>query len=79
MKDVVLFTAIGIACGSDLLIYKNNKPFFKFTVPPLPIPLIEEDTWRKLKEENITDLKKIVYDLKTVPFNNLSPRYDSFF
>lgn len=68
------FSAIGVACNSDLLIYKNNKAYFKFTVPPLPLSSIEENVWRKIKEESHHDINKIVEDLKSEQFNMLSGR-----
>ncbi|KAF2901979.1 hypothetical protein ILUMI_04215 [Ignelater luminosus] len=64
---------VGVACGSDLLIYKNNKPFYKFSVPSLPILALEQDAWQKLSEPD-TDSSKIIENLKNTPFGLLSPR-----
>lgn len=64
---------MGVACGSDLLIYKNNKPFYKFTVPTLPILALEQDAWQKLSEPD-TDSNKVMEDLKNATFGLLSPR-----
>lgn len=55
------------------MIYKNNKPYFKFTLPPLPVSALEKDVWRRFYEEANPDFQKGLEDLKTVPFNALSP------
>lgn len=65
--------AIAVACGSDLLIYKNNKPFYKFCVPPSPITPLEEESWKRAAEPNC-DFDQVIKDLKTVKFNQLSAR-----
>lgn len=66
--------AIAVSCGSDLLLYKNNKPYFKFSLPPLPVSALEKDVWRKLQDSNI-DIQKAIDDLKTVSYNSLSSRW----
>ncbi|XP_044260139.1 Bardet-Biedl syndrome 1 protein homolog [Tribolium madens] len=65
--------SIAVACGSDLLIYKNSKPFYKFCVPPSPITPLEEETWKRFGEPNC-DFDKVINDLKSVKFNQLSAR-----
>ncbi|KAK5645322.1 hypothetical protein RI129_006622 [Pyrocoelia pectoralis] len=65
---------LGVACGSDLLIYKNNKPFYKFSVPPLPISALEEDVWQKLCLATDEPYEKIVEALESIPFSELSGR-----
>lgn len=62
-----------MACGSDLLIYKNNKPFYKFCVPPQPLTPVEEESWRNFSEPNC-DIEKMINNLKSVDFNQLSAR-----
>ncbi|XP_065155693.1 Bardet-Biedl syndrome 1 protein homolog isoform X2 [Atheta coriaria] len=68
------YPAVGIACGLDLLIYKNNKPFFKFVVPSLPISPLEVDIWSKLPDHVNQTVGKLVDNLKAVPYNTLTPR-----
>ncbi|KAK9679844.1 Ciliary BBSome complex subunit 1 [Popillia japonica] len=65
---------IGVACGPDLLIYKNCKPYFKFVVPPLPIEALEHSVWNRLSEDPNIDLKSTLDDLSSIPYNSLSPR-----
>ncbi|XP_017775574.1 PREDICTED: Bardet-Biedl syndrome 1 protein [Nicrophorus vespilloides] len=66
--------AVGITCGLDLLMYKNNKPYFKFSVPSLPISALEDEVWTKFKHKNEHDLTQLVDSLKTVPYNTLTSR-----
>ncbi|GJQ85344.1 hypothetical protein Trydic_g12650 [Trypoxylus dichotomus] len=65
---------VGVACGPDLLIYKNSKPYFKFTVPPLPIEALEHSVWNRLSEDPSVDMKSVLDDLGSIPYNSLSPR-----
>ncbi|XP_022916121.1 BBSome complex member BBS1 [Onthophagus taurus] len=66
--------AIAVACGTELLIYKNNKPYFKFTVVPLPFSALEQAVWKKLSDESNRDVSSALSDLKSVPFHTLSSR-----
>lgn len=74
IRNINFIIAIGVACGSDFLIYKNSKPFYKFQIPTLPISTKEIEVWKKLNENAEDDLQKIVDELKSVPFYTLSPR-----
>ncbi|KAI4461307.1 bardet-biedl syndrome 1 protein [Holotrichia oblita] len=65
---------IGVACGPDLLIYKNSKPYFKFVVPPLPIEALEHSVWNRLSEDPNIDLQSTLDDLSSIPYKSLSPR-----
>ena len=46
-------TAIAVASGPHIYVYKNMRPYFKFTLPALDINPIEEDLWRQAREEKI--------------------------
>lgn len=39
-------SSLAVACGSSILIYKNLKPFYKFTPPSLEINEDEAEAWR---------------------------------
>ncbi|KAF5272140.1 hypothetical protein FQA39_LY01222 [Lamprigera yunnana] len=65
---------VGLSCGSNLLIYKNNKPFFKFTLPSLPVSALEEDVWQKLNQNESESYKDILQDLEALPFTSLSAK-----
>ncbi|KAB0795298.1 hypothetical protein PPYR_12137 [Photinus pyralis] len=65
---------LGVACGSDLLIYKNSKPFYKFSIPPLSISALEQDVWQKLCLSSDEPYEKIIEALESVPLSELSGR-----
>jgi len=46
--------AIAVASGPFVFIYRNLKPYFKFTVPPLEIDQMEMDTWNELKGDRVS-------------------------
>jgi len=46
----VMFAAIAVASGPFIYIYKNLKPYFKFTLPPLEVNSVEDDLWNQVKE-----------------------------
>ncbi|KAH3846342.1 hypothetical protein DPMN_088643, partial [Dreissena polymorpha] len=45
--------AIAVASGPFIYIYKNLKPYFKFTLPPLEVHQVEQDLWNQVKEGRI--------------------------
>ncbi|XP_050407312.2 Bardet-Biedl syndrome 1 protein homolog isoform X2 [Patella vulgata] len=45
--------AIAVASGPYIYIYKNLRPYFKFTLPPLSINQIEQELWEQAKHDNI--------------------------
>ena len=50
---IFYITAIAVASGPHIYVYKNMRPYFKFTLPVLDINPIEEDLWRQAREEKI--------------------------
>jgi Bardet-Biedl syndrome 1 protein len=46
--------AIAIASGPHIFIYRNLRPYYKFTLPPLQIETLENETWNELKVKIIT-------------------------
>ena len=49
--------AIGVASGPFVFIYRNLRPYFKFTVPPVEIDPTEAEIWKGLRAES--DLEKV--------------------
>lgn len=45
--------AIAVASGPFIYIYKNLRPYFKFTLPPLEVNPVEVDLWGQIKEGKI--------------------------
>ena len=41
--------AIAMAAGPYIYVYKNIRPYFKFTVPSLDINQLEQDLWNQAK------------------------------
>lgn len=66
-----------MACGPDMLVYKNVKPYFKFTVPPMEVTPLEVDVWKKLQEDPNSNVQNLLDGLKNIPYPALSPRCTS--
>lgn len=39
---------VAVSVGASVLFYRNMKPYFKYTLPSLPIDPLEDDIWRKV-------------------------------
>ncbi|KAK0059786.1 Bardet-Biedl syndrome 1 protein [Biomphalaria pfeifferi] len=48
--------AIAVASGPYIYVYKNLRPYFKFTLPPLDIHPVEEDLWNQAKTDQVNIL-----------------------
>ena len=42
--------AIAVASGPFIYVYKNLRPYFKFTLPPLEVNALEQDVWDQARE-----------------------------
>lgn len=42
--------ALALASGPCVYVYKNLRPYFKFSLPQLPANPLEEDLWNQAKE-----------------------------
>ncbi|KAL4648195.1 Bardet-Biedl syndrome 1 protein isoform X2 [Arapaima gigas] len=42
--------AIAVASGPFIYVYKNLRPYFKFTLPPLEVNPLEQEVWTQAKE-----------------------------
>ncbi|KAE8740184.1 hypothetical protein FOCC_FOCC014304 [Frankliniella occidentalis] len=45
--------AIAVASGSNIYIYKNMRPYFKFSLPSMDVNPLEKDLWMQVREEQI--------------------------
>uniref|UniRef100_A0A6I8NIH7 Bardet-Biedl syndrome 1 n=1 Tax=Ornithorhynchus anatinus TaxID=9258 RepID=A0A6I8NIH7_ORNAN len=45
--------ALALASGPCVYVYKNLRPYFKFSLPPLPCNPVERDLWNQAKEMNL--------------------------
>lgn len=58
--------AIAVASGPFIYVYKNLRPYFKFTLPPLEVNALEQDVWDQAKEDMIDHmtLKEMLEDIR---------------
>ncbi|XP_012876297.1 PREDICTED: Bardet-Biedl syndrome 1 protein [Dipodomys ordii] len=48
--------ALALASGPCVYVYKNLRPYFKFSLPQLPPNPVEQDLWNQAKEDQIDPL-----------------------
>ncbi|CAD6184612.1 unnamed protein product [Caenorhabditis auriculariae] len=58
INELSSLPSVAVAAGSSLLIYKNLKPFYKFTVPSSEVNGVEKQAWQaaasgQLPQENL--------------------------
>jgi Bardet-Biedl syndrome 1 protein len=53
ISDVSSPPSIAVASGSYVFIYRNLRPYLKFTLPPVQLESAELDVWDKLKDGNL--------------------------
>lgn len=63
-----------MAVGPSILFYRNVKPYYKFTVPTLPVEALEQDIWKKLPHELPANIVNLINDLKSIEISKLSPQ-----
>ncbi|BFZ06952.1 hypothetical protein BsWGS_09991 [Bradybaena similaris] len=49
--------AIAVASGPYIYVYKNLRPYFKFTLPTLDVHPLEQELWDQARDENINIYK----------------------
>ncbi|XP_069750157.1 Bardet-Biedl syndrome 1 protein isoform X2 [Narcine bancroftii] len=72
--------AVAVASGPYIYIFKNLRPYFKFTLPSLEVNPVEQDVWNQVKEDKIDPLtlKEMLESLRDkgdVPLSVRSLRY----
>ena len=45
--------SVAVAAGSYIFIYRNLRPYYKFTLPPVDIEQVEQDVWAGLRASKI--------------------------
>ena len=53
---MLCFTAIAVASGPFIYVYKNLRPYFKFTLPSMEINPVEQDLWNQAKDVSVFKL-----------------------
>uniref|UniRef100_A0A8B9HAE1 BBSome complex member BBS1 n=1 Tax=Astyanax mexicanus TaxID=7994 RepID=A0A8B9HAE1_ASTMX len=78
--------AIAVASGPFIYIYKNLRPYFKFTLPTLEVNPLEQDVWSQAREdmidpmtlkemlEGIRDKAEIPLSVRSLRFLMLEPQ-----
>eukprot|EP00992_Anisonema_acinus_P004112 TRINITY_DN14749_c0_g1_i1.p1 TRINITY_DN14749_c0_g1~~TRINITY_DN14749_c0_g1_i1.p1 ORF type:complete len:129 (+),score=21.54 TRINITY_DN14749_c0_g1_i1:648-1034(+) len=62
--------AVAVAAGPYIFIYKNLRPYYKFTLPPMEINQIESDVWANLRNSKIT-VQSAIDDLENAKENGV--------
>ncbi|XP_050310813.1 Bardet-Biedl syndrome 1 protein homolog [Anthonomus grandis grandis] len=65
---------IAVASGSELFLYKNLKPFYKFKLPFCPLIQEESDIWSQIALTKEINVDKLIGELKKIPYSSLSAR-----
>lgn len=48
-------SAVAVASGPYMYVYKNLRPYFKFTLPSMEINAVEQDLWNQANDVGIDD------------------------
>uniref|UniRef100_A0A8C6NPT8 BBSome complex member BBS1 n=1 Tax=Nothobranchius furzeri TaxID=105023 RepID=A0A8C6NPT8_NOTFU len=72
--------AVAVASGPCIYVYKNLRPYFKFTLPGLEINTLEQDVWQQVREGQIDPmcLKEMLESIRkkdAVPLSIRSLRF----
>ncbi|XP_068615019.1 Bardet-Biedl syndrome 1 protein [Brachionichthys hirsutus] len=72
--------AVAVASGPCIYVYKNLRPYFKFTLPSLEINTLEQDLWRQVREGQMDppSLKEVLESIRQkadVPLSIRSLRF----
>uniref|UniRef100_A0A8C5MM51 BBSome complex member BBS1 n=1 Tax=Leptobrachium leishanense TaxID=445787 RepID=A0A8C5MM51_9ANUR len=72
--------AVAVASGPFIYVYKNLRPYFKFTLPAMEVNTIEKEVWDQAKEDKIDHmtLKEMlegIRDKAEIPLSVRSLRY----
>lgn len=59
-------TVVAVSVGATVLFYRNMKPYYKWTLPSLPIDETEQDIWRKLPTDKVENIPMLVDRLRTL-------------
>lgn len=73
-----LTSSVIVASSSFLYVYRNMKPFYKFSLPPLKTNQIESDVWNRFDEKKIDSdaLYEILNNLRSeIGINPLTSRF----
>lgn len=52
-RDQVRRPNVAVASGPFIFVYKNLRPFYKFTLPLVTLDKVETETWNSLKDDKV--------------------------
>ena len=61
-----VLSAVAVASGPYIFVYKNLRPYFKFTLPSLPVNPQEEGLWDQIREVGLAFLDAIKTGFVTI-------------
>ena len=61
-----VLSAVAVASGPYIFVYKNLRPYFKFTLPSLPVNPQEEGLWDQIREVGLAFLNTIKTGFVTI-------------
>uniref|UniRef100_A0AAY3ZY42 BBSome complex member BBS1 n=1 Tax=Denticeps clupeoides TaxID=299321 RepID=A0AAY3ZY42_9TELE len=72
--------AVAVASGPFIYVYKNLRPYFKFTLPPLEVNPLEQDLWSQAKEDmidpmSLKEMLESIRDKADIPLSARSLRF----
>lgn len=47
-ENIPRVPVVAVSVGPSVLFYRNMKPYFRYTLPSLPIDPLEDEIWRKV-------------------------------
>lgn len=67
--------AIAVASGPNIFVYKNMRPYFKFSIPSMDVNPLEQDLWHEVRNKQME--VEVFYDLlqnlrQELGFSNLT-------
>ncbi|XP_069683842.1 BBSome complex member BBS1 [Periplaneta americana] len=69
--------AVAVASGSNIFVYKNMRPYFKFSLPSMDVNPLEQDLWLEVrkKEMEVEVFYELLQNLRQeLGFSNMTSR-----
>ncbi|GLH14205.1 Bardet-Biedl syndrome 1 protein [Gryllus bimaculatus] len=69
--------AVAVASGPNIYIYKNMRPYFKFSLPTLEVNALERDLWLQMRDKcmEVDTFFELIQNLRQeIGFTHLTPR-----
>ncbi|XP_068081966.1 Bardet-Biedl syndrome 1 protein homolog [Anabrus simplex] len=73
--------AVAVASGYNIYVYKNMRPYFKFSLPSLDVNSLEREVWLQVREKSmeVETFYELVQNLRQeIGFSHLTSRSQQF-